>query len=179
LINSRRLRWSRQFTRTRPHWRPILPADPALIGSSAPRIKGGVDLVGDDYNADPGSSSYQPVPHPDSNPLDCNGHGTHVAGTAAGSGVLATGATYTGAYNANTVSGNSWIVGPGVAPKADIYSIRVFGCAGSTDVVVDAIEWAMDHDMDVINMSLGSAYGGADDPAGRDLARADAAGISP
>lgn len=138
--------------------------DPALIGSSAPRIKGGVDLVGDDYNADPGSSSYQPVPHPDSNPLDCNGHGTHVAGTAAGSGVLATGATYTGAYNANTVSGNSWIVGPGVAPKADIYSIRVFGCAGSTDVVVDAIEWAMDHDMDVINMSLGSAYGGADDP---------------
>jgi len=77
---------------------------------------------------------HQPVPHPDPNPLDCNGHGSHVAGTAAGTGVLANGATYTGTYDATTVSSNSWTVGPGVAPKADIYSIRVFGCNGSTDV---------------------------------------------
>ena len=45
-----------------------------------------------------------------------------------------------------------------MAPKADLYAVRVFGCAGSTDVVVDAIEWAVDNDMDVINMSLGSPY---------------------
>ena len=38
----------------------------------------------------------------------------------------------------------------------------MFGCYGSTDVVVDAIEWAVDNDMDVINMSLGSRYGTAD-----------------
>lgn len=141
--------------------------DPQLaaeIGPNAPRVKGGTDLVGDDYNADPTSASYQPVPHPDPNPLDCNGHGSHTAGTAAGSGVLSDGSTYTGPYNATTVSGHSWNVGPGVAPKADIYSIRVFGCAGSTDVVVDAIEWAVDHGMDVINMSLGAPWGTKDSP---------------
>ena len=32
-------------------------------------------------------------------------------------------------------------------------------------MTVDAIEWAVDHDMDVINMSLGSPFGSADDPA--------------
>ena len=60
------------------------PADPNLFGPLAPRIKGGIDLVGDSYDADPNSASYQPVPHPDANPLDCGGHGSHVAGTAAG-----------------------------------------------------------------------------------------------
>jgi minor extracellular serine protease Vpr len=141
------------------------PPDPALVGPSAPRVKGGYDFVGDDYNADPTDTEhYQPVPHPDENPLDCAGHGTHTTGTAAGSGVLADGTTYTGPYNATTVSSNSWNVGPGVAPKSDIYSLRVFGCAGSTDVVVDAIEWAVDHHMDVINMSLGSPFGGPGDP---------------
>lgn len=140
------------------------PADPAQFGPDAPRVKGGYDFVGDTYNADPTDPHYQPVPHPDPNPLDCNGHGTHTAGTAAGSGVLSDGSTYTGPYNNSTVSGHDWNVGPGVAPKADIYSLRVFGCAGSTDVVVDAIEWAADNGMNVINMSLGAPFGGPDDP---------------
>jgi subtilisin family serine protease len=38
----------------------------------------------------------------------------------------------------------------------------VFGCDGSTDVVVDAIEWAVDNDLDVINLSLGSPFGSKD-----------------
>src|SRR5205085_11459516 len=103
------------------HAAETAPADPSLFGPAAPRIKGGIDLVGDSYDADPASATYQPVPHPDPNPLDCNGHGSHVAGTAAGSGVLSNGSTYAGAYNAATVSGNAWTIGPGVAPKADLY----------------------------------------------------------
>ena len=146
------------------HAQETAAADPALFGPAASKVKGGIDLVGDSYNADPASADYQPVPHPDANPLDCNGHGSHVGGTIAGYGVTADGKTYKGAYTKDTVSGNSWIVGPGVAPKADLYAVRVFGCEGSSDTIVDAIEWAVANDMDVINMSLGSVFGTKDAP---------------
>lgn len=153
------------------------PADPAQFGPAAPRVKGGIDLVGDSYNASSGPLN-QPIPHPDPNPLDCNGHGSHVAGTTAGSGVTAAGTTYAGPYNAATLSNpNDWRIGPGVAPKADIYAVRVFGCAGSTNVVVDAIEWAVDNDMDVINMSLGSSFGSSDDPSAAASTNAAKAGV--
>ena len=141
-----------------------LPADPALFGPAAPRVKGGTDLAGDSYDADSTAPTYQPIPHPDPNPLDCTagvGHGSHVSGTAAGSGVLSNGQTFTGPYDLST-SSQSFRIGPGVAPLADIYSIRVFGCVGSTDLVVEALDWAVDHDMDVVNMSLGSDYGTSD-----------------
>jgi minor extracellular serine protease Vpr len=135
--------------------------DPALIGRRAPKVKGGVDLVGDAYDASAPAGSPLLIPHPDPDPLDCNGHGSHVGGTAAGFGVTTAGATYAGPYN-SSINFGGFRIGPGVAPKADLYAIRVFGCDGSTNVVVDAIEWAVDHDLDVINMSLGSPFGGAD-----------------
>jgi subtilisin family serine protease len=135
------------------------PANPAFFGPGAPRVKGGTDLVGDAYNANDPTS----VPEPDPNPLDCNGHGSHTAGTAAGSGVTADGHTFTGPYDTAHDNGSSTVanfkVGPGVAPKADIYAVRVFGCAGSTNVVTDALEWSVEHEMQVVSMSLGSDYG--------------------
>ncbi|SIT87917.1 PA domain-containing protein [Microbacterium sp. RU33B] len=152
------------------------PADPAYYGPDAPRIKGGIDMVGDDYNADPGSPSYQPIPKPDDNPLDCNGHGTHVAGTTGGSGVNADGSTFTGPYD-ETTSSNTFRVGPGVAPQVDLYGVRVFGCDGSTDVVVAAIDWAVENGMDVINMSLGSTWGRGDDPDAVAASNAVGAGV--
>jgi minor extracellular serine protease Vpr len=130
------------------------PADPTMFGPNAPKVKGGTDLVGDDYDADVTGST----PVPDPNPLDCNGHGSHVSGTAAGFGVTNDGATYHGPYNEAAYAAGFGI-GPGVAPLADLYMIRVFGCTGSTDVVSDAIEWAVHNNMDVISMSLGGAYG--------------------
>src|SRR5258706_10499873 len=154
------------------------PADPALFGPSAPRVKGGIDLVGDDYDASAPEKSPKLIPHPDPNPLDCNGHGSHVAGTAAGSGITSAGATYTGPYNAATLATPAnFSVGPGVAPTADLYAVRVFGCQGSTDVVVDAIDWAVDNDMDVINMSLGSPFGTKDDPSAVASTNAARAGV--
>ncbi|WP_448232063.1 S8 family serine peptidase [Microbacterium lacticum] len=152
------------------------PADPTLYGPDARRVKGGIDLVGDDYNADPSSASYQPVPHPDDNPLDCQGHGSHVAGTAGGSGVLADGTGFTGPYDTTTPS-NTFRVGPGVAPQADLYAVRVFGCEGSTDMVVPALDWAVENGMDVVNMSLGSSFGRGDDPDAVAAANAVGAGV--
>ena len=151
--------------------RPV-PAGSTLFGANAPRVKGGWDFVGDDYDAGAAGST----PHPDANPLDCEGHGTHVAGTAAGGGVASDGTTYTGPYD-RTTSSKTFKVGPGVAPRADLYALRVFGCTGSTDVAVEAIDWAVDHGMDVINMSLGGPFGGPDDPDAVAASNAVAAGV--
>ena len=153
------------------------PADPLLVGPAAPRVKGGIDLVGDSYNADPTAAGFQPIPHPDPNPLDCDGHGSHVAGIAGGSGVLADGTTYGGPDNPAAIAAQSWTIPPGVAPKIDLYAVRIFGCQGPTDAVIDGIDWAVAHHMDVINMSLGSALGSADAPEAVAADNAARAGI--
>lgn len=70
------------------------PAAPGVFPNA--KVVGGFDFAGDDYNADSASPDYSPVPQPDPNPLDCNGHGSHVAGTAAGYGVNADGSTLHG-----------------------------------------------------------------------------------
>jgi len=137
---------------------PILAAE---FGPSAPRVKGGYDFVGNDYNANVAGST----PQPDLNPLDCNSHGTHTAGTLAGSGVTSGGTTYAGPYNGSiSTNPNDWNVFPGVAPQASIYEYRVFGCSGSSNIVDLAINRAVADGMSVISMSLGSDLGGTTDP---------------
>ncbi|HEX2208086.1 MAG TPA: S8 family serine peptidase [Longimicrobium sp.] len=71
------------------------------------------------------------------NGQDCNGHGTHVAGTVAG-------ATY------------------GVAKAANVISVRVFGCSGGAawSTIIAAVDWVTANAVKpaVANMSLGGGY---------------------
>ena len=118
------------------------PTDGLHADWKTPRIQYGYDLVGDAFNADPSSTSYDPVPRPDVNPDDCQGHGTHVAGIAAGGGDPEEGGVV------------------GVAPDATIGAYRVFGCNGSTtaEIMLSAMELAYEDGMHVVNMSIGSAF---------------------
>jgi subtilisin family serine protease len=146
------------------------------------KVVGGYDFAGEDYDAqDPES-----VPAPDPNPLDCDGHGTHVAGSAAGFGVTADGATFTGDYRTlDAAAVNDMKIGPGTAPKALLYALKVFGCAGSTNVTSRALDWALDPDgdgdfsdhLDVVNLSLGSDYGAPDDPDSLFVRKLNAVGV--
>lgn len=155
------------------------------------KVIGGFDIVGDDYDADPTDPAFNPTPSPDPWPLDCDGHGSHVAGIAAGYGEYPDGSTFTGDYT--TLGGmNSsdyqalFRIGPGMAPEATLYAYRVFGCAGSTDVVGDAIDMATDPNgdgdtsdhVDVINMSLGSDYASPQDGDSMLSNAASALGVS-
>ncbi|GHF64018.1 subtilisin family serine protease [Amycolatopsis bartoniae] len=135
------------------------------------KVVGGTDLVGDEYDSN--GTSGSPEPAPDPNPLACGEHGTHVSGTIGGFGVNADGSTFTGDYSKLTPEAlNAMKIGPGTAPKALLYAIKVFGCGGSTDVTSQALDWALDPNgdgdfddhLDVVNLSLGSDYGAPDDP---------------
>ncbi|MGE3310007.1 MAG: S8 family serine peptidase [Limisphaerales bacterium] len=142
------------------------------------KVVGGFDFAGDAYN--PNDDAHE-TPIPDKDPLDCagNGHGTHVAGIAAGLGVLADGSTFVGKYS-DSLDFDSFSVAPGIAPGASLYALKVFGCAGSTALVTDALEWAadpnQDHDfsdrLDVVNLSLGGDFG-TFDPEDTDLQAAN------
>lgn len=75
----------------------------------------------------------------DSDPMDDNGHGTHVAGTIAAIG-----------------NNNRGVVG--AAPNCTILPIKAMGSNGSgaTSATTNAIIYAVQNGADVINMSLGS-----------------------
>ncbi len=101
------------------------------------KVRYGFDFVGDDFQAGTGS-----LPRPDRFPDDCGGHGTHVAGIVGANGDFAKGGVR------------------GVAPGVTLGSYRVFGCAGATDteIVLKAMERAGKDGMDIVNLSLGSAF---------------------
>lgn len=140
------------------------------------KVVGGYDFAGDGYNA--AGTEAQQIPVPDPDPLDCGGHGTGVASIIGGYGVNADGSTFMGPYDGSVPFG-ALSIGPGFAPEAKLYALRVFGCSGSTNLVGQAIEWAMDPNgdgdmtdhLDVINMSLG--YVNAVGEIDSDIALAD------
>ncbi|KAF9182447.1 hypothetical protein BGZ51_000691 [Haplosporangium sp. Z 767] len=102
------------------------------------RVQYGWDFVGDDYI---GSNT----PKPDADPMDCGGHGSHVAGIIGA--------------NAMNIKGEHKPPQPfiGVAPEVTFGAYRVFGCGGSSgdDIILAAMELAFNDGMDIINMSLG------------------------
>ncbi|MGH4020688.1 MAG: S8 family peptidase [Pseudonocardiaceae bacterium] len=137
------------------------------------KVVGGTDFAGDDYDASGAAGPGALVPKPDPNPLSCGDHGNHVAGSASGFGVNADGTTFTGDYRQLDAGRlDRMRVGPGTAPKALLYALKVFGCAGSTNLTAQAMDRALDPDgdgdfsdrLDVVNLSLGSDYGAPDDP---------------
>jgi subtilisin family serine protease len=83
--------------------------------------------------------------------IDCNGHGTHVAATIAGSRY-------------------------GVAKSALVYGVRVLGCTGSGFVsdVIEGIDWVSGEHLSpaVVNMSLGAnEHRALDDAVRNSIAR--------
>ena len=72
----------------------------------------------------------------DADPMDDNGHGTHVAGTVAANGAI-----------------------KGVAPGATLFAVKVLNSAGSgsTSDIIAAIDWSIAHGANIISMSLGGS----------------------
>jgi len=101
----------------------IVPADPEFSG----RVTPGYTAIDDGHGTE-----------------DCNGHGTHVAGT---------------------VGSETW----GVAKDVDLVAVRVLGCdgSGSTSGVIAGMDWVASNAVRpaVANMSLGGLYSAATNSA--------------
>jgi subtilisin family serine protease len=105
------------------------------------------DLAGNMWNGGPGFPNHgTDFVSNDNDPMDLNGHGTHVAGIIGAAGNNGTGTT-------------------GVCWKASIMAVRVLNAAGSgtTASVIQGVGFAVSQGAKVINMSL--AGGGAFDQA--------------
>ncbi|MBW7884546.1 MAG: S8 family serine peptidase [Caldilineaceae bacterium] len=135
------------------------PSDPANTTRDGlfptDKVKEGYDFVGEVWPNGPLA--------PDEDPIDFDGHGTHVSDIIAGVG--------------------------GVAPGASLYGVKVCSavstsCSGVA--LIQGMDWvldpngdgSMDDRMDIVNMSLGSPYGQAyDDDLSQAVENATAAGI--
>ncbi|KAI9148138.1 Peptidase [Paramyrothecium foliicola] len=112
---------------------------PALGGGIGPgyKIESGWDFVGPNW--DP---SRPDEVSPNDDPMDCQGHGTHVAG----------------------IVGSSRKELPGVAPKVTMRAYKVFSCPDVTfeDIIIQAFLRAYEEGADIISGSLGSDRGYAE-----------------
>ncbi|KAF9538258.1 hypothetical protein EC957_007040 [Mortierella hygrophila] len=125
---------------------------PALGGCFGPgcKVAYGYDFVGNNYTG-------KNTPVSSSDPMDCAGHGSHVAGIIGASDDIVT----------------------GVAPKVLLGAYRVLGCSGSAndDVIIAALERAAKDKMDVINLSIGEPNGWSGNPVTKAIGRMQDKGI--
>jgi PKD repeat protein len=120
-----------------------IDADKVHPGNKGTGIKVAVIDTGIDYghpDLDDNHKGGYDFVNSDHDPMDDHGHGTHCAGIIAaednGQGVV------------------------GVAPEAYLYALKVLDSRGSGYLsnVVAAIEWAIDNNIDIVSMSLGTDY---------------------
>jgi len=129
-----------------------------LFGPSAPKVKGGYDFVGEGW---PTTALA-----PDPNPIDKEGHGTHVSDIIGGNG-----------------PGHQ-----GIAPGVSLYSVKVCSavstaCSGLA--LLEGVDWALDPNgdgdisdaVDLMNLSLGQDYAGDEDDLSFALDSAVRAGV--
>ncbi len=132
----------------------------ALFGPGAPKVKGGTDFVGENW---PNTAE-----EPDPNPIDGEGHGTHVSDIIGG----------------RSADGTH----KGIAPGVDLYALKVCSsvstsCSGVG--ILEAIDWSLDPNgdgdisdaLDIINLSLGSSYGQEQDDSTVAIDNAVRAGV--
>lgn len=140
------------------------------------KFKGGYDFAGPTYGSEDANGDMISTPQPDDNPIDGEGghHGTHVAGTLAGYGINADGSKFSGDYKQlNNADVQGMKIGPGSAPEASLYALKVFGDqGGSTDLVLQALDWVAKHNLNcapadkisIVSMSLGDSFSQGDAP---------------
>ena len=136
----------------------VAPPCDAYFGPNAPKVKGGYDFVSESW---PFASEVS-----DPNPIDAEGHGTHVS---------------------DIIGGN----GPnhkGLAPGVSLYGVKVCSAVSSSCsglALLEGVDWAMDPNgdgdvgdaVDLMNLSLGSDYGGDEDDLAFALDNAVRAGV--
>ncbi|KAF4981815.1 hypothetical protein FZEAL_2442 [Fusarium zealandicum] len=116
----------------------------ALGGCFGPgcKIKGGYDLVGSDWDT---HNEKEYPKQPDTDPMDYEGHGTHVAGIIA--------------------ANNEWLTG--VAPDAELLIYKVFSddpWETDEETVMQALCDAYNAGADVITSSIGQPNGWSNNP---------------
>ncbi|MFB4165100.1 S8 family peptidase [Alteribacillus sp. JSM 102045] len=101
-------------------------------------LDSGIDGNHEDLHVAGGVSFVDSEPDPQT---DRNGHGTHVAGTIA------------------SLDNNTGVLG--MSPQAELYAVKVLGADGSGDFssIAQGLEWSIDNNMDIVNMSLGGTMG--------------------
>ncbi|MCE7747899.1 MAG: S8 family serine peptidase [Candidatus Heimdallarchaeota archaeon] len=120
--------------------RSVISGNPAGEDIKVAIVDSGIDYTHPDLNDN--YVSGRDYVNDDYDPMDDNGHGTHVAGIV-------------GAEDNNIIS----VIG--VAPKVSLYGVKVLnsGGSGTWSDIIAGINWAAENEMDIINISIGGREG--------------------